>query len=99
MSALSVEAPYTIASLTKPFDRENGRIHASPVYTIDGSRKRKRHEIAAAIDGEALNIYNVMTKRPLCAVSWLIPLPDPKSESDYFLRTSTANLPLLRAML
>lgn len=61
-----MEAPYTIASLPKPLDAENGSIYASPVYSFRGLKKRKRHEVVVGIDGESLNIYNVWlsTKPP-----------------------------------
>ena len=52
-----IEEPYTIAALPKA--RDNGRIQASPVHSLNGSRKRKRHEIALGVDGESVNIYNV----------------------------------------
>lgn len=54
-----MEAPYTIASLPKPLDAENGNIYASPVYSFRGLKKRKRHEVVVGVDGESLNIYNV----------------------------------------
>ncbi|KAK4540993.1 hypothetical protein LTR36_008362 [Oleoguttula mirabilis] len=57
-----MDAPYTIATLPRPLDSENGRIQASPVYTLRSSRKRKRHEIAVGIDGEGVNIYDVQSQ-------------------------------------
>jgi hypothetical protein len=30
-----------------------------PVHSFSGSRKRKRHEVVAGVDGESVNIYNV----------------------------------------
>ena len=55
----AMEAPYTIASLAKPLDQENGRTQASPVHSIRESKKRKRHEVAVAVDGEGIFLYNV----------------------------------------
>ncbi|CAK3812427.1 Hypothetical predicted protein [Lecanosticta acicola] len=55
-----IEEPYTIATLPKP--RDDGRISAALVHSLNGSRKRKRHEIALGIDGESVNIYNVQTQ-------------------------------------
>ena len=60
MSGPSIEAPYTIASLPNPLDAKNGQIQASPIYGVKGSKKRKRPEVAVGIDGEGLNIYNVI---------------------------------------
>ena len=56
----SIEAPYTIASFSSPLDRERGRVQASSVVEIKRSRKRKRHEVAIGVDGEGVNIYNVI---------------------------------------
>lgn len=61
-----MEAPYTIVSLPKPLDAENGSIFASPVYSFRGLKKRKRHEVVVGVDGESLNIYNVcLSLRPV----------------------------------
>jgi len=58
-----MEAPYTIASLPKPLDKENGQTRATPVYGLKDSKKRKRHEVVVGVDGESVSIYNV---RMLC---------------------------------
>lgn len=55
-----IEEPYSIATLPKPLDTTNGRIHAALVHSLNGSRKRKRHEVAVGIDGESINIHNVL---------------------------------------
>lgn len=57
-----MEAPYTIASLPKPLDAENGTIYAAPVFSSRGLKKRKRHEVVVGVDGESLNIYNVRSR-------------------------------------
>lgn len=54
-----IEIYSTIATLPQPFDAENGRTFATPVHSFSGSRKRKRHEIVASVDGESVNVYNV----------------------------------------
>lgn len=59
----AMEAPYTIASLPKPLDAENGQIYATPVYSFRGLKKRKRHEVVVGVDGESLSIYNVCAWR------------------------------------
>jgi hypothetical protein len=58
-----MEAPYTIASLPKPLDAENGSIYAAPVSSYRGLKKRKRHEVIVGVDGESLNIYNVRLRK------------------------------------
>lgn len=60
-----MEAPYTIASLPKPLDAENGTIYAAPVSSYRGLKKRKRHEVIVGVDGESLNIYNVRLRKSL----------------------------------
>ncbi|KAF2138747.1 uncharacterized protein K452DRAFT_233813 [Aplosporella prunicola CBS 121167] len=62
-SGKELEAPHTLASLPKPIDALNGRTLASTVYSLSGARKRKRSEIAVAVDGDGLSIYNVQTPR------------------------------------
>ena len=60
MSGANIEAPYTIVSVPNPLDSIHGRIQASSVIALRGSRKRKRHEVAVGVDGEGVNLYNVM---------------------------------------
>ncbi|KAM0722707.1 hypothetical protein Q7P37_002148 [Cladosporium fusiforme] len=62
-----MEAPYTIASLPRPLDADNGNIFASPVYSFRGLKKRKRHEVVVGVDGESLNIYNVRSSATTAA--------------------------------
>jgi hypothetical protein len=57
-----MEAPYVIAQLPKPFDKEYGGVQAAPVYAVGAGKKRKRHEVAVGIDGESVNIYNVQSQ-------------------------------------
>ncbi|KAF7189084.1 Uncharacterized protein HII31_09506 [Pseudocercospora fuligena] len=58
----SIEEPYVIATLPKPFDAENGKTHTGVAHSLNGSRKRKRHEIVVGVDGESVNIYNVQNQ-------------------------------------
>lgn len=66
-----MDVPYTIASLPKPLDTEHGSIHASPVFSLRGSTKRKRQEVAVGIDGEGVNIYDVQSQS--LATSYALP--------------------------
>ena len=59
----AIEAPFTLASLPKPFDSTNGSIFAAPVFGLRGQKWRKRPEVVASVDGDSVTIYNV---------SWLI---------------------------
>jgi hypothetical protein len=58
-----MDAPYPIATLPAPLDKEQGRIQAAPVHALKGSKKRKRHEIAVTVDGEGISVYNVLPGR------------------------------------
>ncbi|KAK7533469.1 hypothetical protein IWX49DRAFT_546871 [Phyllosticta citricarpa] len=62
-SGQELEAPHTLASLPKPIDPINGRTLASTVYSLSGTRKRKRSEIAVSVDGDSLSIYSIQTPR------------------------------------
>lgn len=57
--AALVEAPFTLASLPKPFNAATGKSLAAPVYGLRGQRWRKRPEVAVAVDGDGISIYNV----------------------------------------
>ena len=54
-----LERPYTIADIPPDLKGSTSETFASDVYAISGSRKRKRSEIALAIDRQGVNIYNV----------------------------------------
>lgn len=63
----SIEVPYTLASLPKPFDLVKGRTQASPTYGYRAQKRRKRPEIVVSVDGEGLHIYNVRRVCPMLA--------------------------------
>ena len=54
-----IGAPFTLASLPHMISSTGGRIHATSVCSVSGSKKRKRTEIAVALDGEGIFIYSV----------------------------------------
>ena len=54
-----IESVSLLAAIPRPLDPEQGRIRLSTVSSFTKSKKRKRLEIAACIDGEAVNIYSV----------------------------------------
>lgn len=59
-SHFQIQKPYVLATLPRPLDPTTGRYVVSEVYgSAPGTRKRKRHELAVGVDGEAVNIYNV----------------------------------------
>jgi hypothetical protein len=55
----AIEAPFTLASLPKPFDPTVGTTYAAPVFGLRGQKWRKRPEIVASVDGDSITIYNV----------------------------------------
>jgi hypothetical protein len=55
---LEIQAPLPVAQLPRPLDTE-GKPFFNSVYGVSTLKKVKRHEIVAAVDGEAINIYDV----------------------------------------
>lgn len=55
-----IQKPYTLVELPKNPIAPNGRTLASDVYALVGSKKRKRGELALALDNESVNIYDVL---------------------------------------
>jgi hypothetical protein len=51
-----IESAYSLVTLPAPLNR---RIHASAVVSLAKGKKRKRTEVATAIDGEGINVYAV----------------------------------------
>ncbi|DAA73220.1 TPA_exp: Uncharacterized protein A8136_5145 [Trichophyton benhamiae CBS 112371] len=68
---MSLPAPSLLAQLPRPLANAGGKIQFGEAYGIQGSKKRKRHEITAAIDGEGVNIYNAQF--PKLVASYAIP--------------------------
>lgn len=58
-SSALIELPFTLASLPAPYNSATGRTLASPVYGLRGQKWRKRSEVAVAVDGDGITIYNV----------------------------------------
>ncbi|KAF2646231.1 hypothetical protein P280DRAFT_464468 [Massarina eburnea CBS 473.64] len=70
-SFTEIEAPFTLASLPHAIGQSDGRPHAASVCSISGIKKRKRTEIAVAIDGEGISIYSL--QNPHLATSYALP--------------------------
>lgn len=56
---MELQAPSVLAQLPRPLQGSTGKTQIGEVYSLSDARKRKRYEVAVAVDGEALNIYNV----------------------------------------
>jgi hypothetical protein len=61
--AMDLQPPSVLAQLPRPLQGLNGRTQLGEVYSLVGSKKRKRYEVAVAVDGEGVNIYNVRLSR------------------------------------
>ncbi|OAX81924.1 hypothetical protein ACJ72_03732 [Emergomyces africanus] len=68
---MELQAPSVLAQLPRPLGASAGKCQLGEVYGLEGSKKRKRYEVAAAIDGESVNIYNVQF--PKLVTSYAIP--------------------------
>jgi hypothetical protein len=60
---LEIQAPLPVAQLPRPLDAE-GKSLFNSVYGVSALKKVKRYEIVAAVDGEAINIYDVNLNTP-----------------------------------
>lgn len=57
----SLQPPYTVATLPQPIDRKDGRYVVGDVHGgAPGTKKRKRSELAVGVDGEGVNLYDVL---------------------------------------
>lgn len=55
---------YKIAEFPKSLAKPDGNILVAPVHGYLNSRKRKRSELAIALDCESINIYDVPLTPP-----------------------------------
>lgn len=56
---MDLPLPSVLTQLPRPLQASTGKTQVGEVYSLADSKKRKRYEIAVAVDGEGLNIYNV----------------------------------------
>lgn len=54
-----IEKSYVLADIPNDLVGSAGRVLVEDVYAIAGLKKRKRSEIAVAIDRQGVNIYDV----------------------------------------
>ena len=54
-----IQRPYTLATLPVPLNASHGKILAADIHSLSGPRKRKRPELAVAVDNDGINIYSV----------------------------------------
>ncbi|PYH96945.1 hypothetical protein BO71DRAFT_481624 [Aspergillus ellipticus CBS 707.79] len=68
---MDLQPPSVLAHLPRPLHASTGKTHIAEVYSLADSKKRKRHEVVVAVDGEAVNIYNIQT--PKLVTSYAVP--------------------------
>ena len=60
LPSIQLESPRHLIKLPQPLDSINGRYHVADILNGPvGSQKRKRIELAVAVDGEGLHLYKV----------------------------------------
>lgn len=60
-----LQEPYTLAEFPKNLIAPNGKILVADVYGLVGARKRKRSELAVALDNDSVNLYDVRSSADL----------------------------------
>ncbi|KAI9375601.1 hypothetical protein BJX61DRAFT_493515 [Aspergillus egyptiacus] len=68
---MDLQPPSILAQLPRPLHASTGKTHINEVYSLTDSKKRKRYEVAVAVDGEAVNLYNV--QNPKLITSYAVP--------------------------
>lgn len=58
-AVMDLQPPSVLAQLPRPLHGSTGKTQVGEVYSLAESKKRKRYEVVVAVDGEAVNIYNV----------------------------------------
>jgi hypothetical protein len=70
---MDLQSPSVLAQLPRPLHAATGKTRIGDVNSLADAKKRKRYELAVAVDGEAVNIYNVrsLSETP-CLISCLL---------------------------
>ncbi|KAL4944393.1 hypothetical protein BDV06DRAFT_187503 [Aspergillus oleicola] len=68
---MDLQPPSVLAQLPRPLHASTGKTHISEVYSLTNAKKRKRYEVAVAVDGEAVNLYNI--QNPKLVTSYAVP--------------------------
>lgn len=103
LPTMDLQSPSILAQLPRPLHATTGKTHIGDVFGLADTKKRKRYEVAVAVDGEAVNIYNVgpfyQDIISLCNISNSYLLPDPNTQTRYVLRRSASVQVLLSSLL
>ena len=62
MTRIMIQKPYLLADIPNDITGLSGNILATDVLAIAGAQKRKRSELALAIDRQGINIYDVSSQ-------------------------------------
>ena len=54
-----IKEPHVVAELPEALGSGGGRSLAANIYSLVGGRKRKRSELALALDNQSVNLYDV----------------------------------------
>ncbi|KAL4998550.1 hypothetical protein BDV10DRAFT_166802 [Aspergillus recurvatus] len=68
---MDLQPPSVLAQLPRPLHASTGKTRISEVYSLANAKKRKRYEVAVAVDGEAVNLYNI--QNPKLVTSYAVP--------------------------
>ncbi|KAL4768193.1 hypothetical protein BDW60DRAFT_198337 [Aspergillus nidulans var. acristatus] len=68
---MDLQPPSVLAQLPRPLHASTGKTYISEVYSLANAKKRKRYEVAVAVDGEAVNLYNI--QNPKLVTSYAVP--------------------------
>ena len=66
-----IQRPYTLANLPVSLHASQGKIFAADVHTVAGTKKRKRSELAVAVDNEGISIYDVRLSSQITLPSFI----------------------------
>lgn len=57
---MELQKPSVLAQLPNPLEAtSSGKYHFGDSFGLVATKKRKRHEIVVAVDGEGVNLYSV----------------------------------------
>lgn len=82
----------TFALLPKSLEGDRSKIYTADVNAVVGSRKRKRSEIAVAVDNEGVNLYDVSPDLSSSGTSILKYPADPVFQSDHHILRFSPNI-------
>ncbi|GKZ19484.1 hypothetical protein AbraIFM66951_011095 [Aspergillus brasiliensis] len=91
---MDLQSPSVLAHLPRPLHASTGKTHLGEVHSLADSKKRKRHEVVVAVDGEAVNIYNIQT--PKLVTSYAVPPQSAFSCQPCSVRRKISNKSLVR---